>query len=187
MSELPDTSGLIPTLISDRLTLRAPRQTDFECFAAFYASDRAKFIGGPLDRNRAWRQLATEAGHWALLGYGRWIVEETATGSPVGMVGLWNPEGWPEPEIGWDLFDGSEGKGFATEAALTARAYAYEVLGWTSVISLVAPANDASARVALRLGAALETDFDHATLGRLQVYRHPAPQTLNDQNAKATA
>ncbi len=99
----------IPTLTTDRLTLRAPEQRDFDAFAAFYASDRAAFIGGPLDRERAWRQLATEAGHWQLLGYGRWIVADRATDAAVGMVGLWNPEGGPEPEIGWDLFDGAEG------------------------------------------------------------------------------
>lgn len=177
----------IPTLTTERLTLRAPEQRDFDVFAEFYASDRAKFIGGPLDRERAWRQLATEAGHWQLLGYGRWIVAERANDQAVGMVGIWNPEGWPEPEIGWDLFNGSEGKGYATEAAEAARAFAYDVLGWSTVISLVAPANEGSARVATRLGAVKDAEFDHPRLGHLHVYRHPAPDALADGGAEAYA
>lgn len=177
----------IPTLTTDRLILRAPEQRDFDAFAAFFGSDRAKFVGGPQDRERSWRQFATEAGHWLLLGYGRWMVVDSATGTVVGMVGIWNPEGWPEPEIGWDLFDGSEGKGYATEAAAAARAFAYDALGWDTVISLIAPANVASARVATRLGALKDAEFDHPRLGHLHVYRHPGPQDLADGGAEAYA
>jgi RimJ/RimL family protein N-acetyltransferase len=103
------------------------------------------------------------------------------------MVGLWNPEGWPEAEIGWDLFDGHEGKGYATEAAEAARAYAYDVLGWTTLISLVAPGNDGSAKVALRLGASCESEFTHARLGHLHVYRHPGPDALVNGGTEAYA
>lgn len=175
----------IPTLTTERLTLRAPEQRDFDVFAAFYASDRAKFVGGPMDRPAAWRQLATEAGHWQLRGYGRWIVADRTTDQAVGMIGLWYPEGLPEREIGWDLFAGAEGKGYATEAAAAARAYAYDVLGWTTVMSLIDPENSSSAKVATRLGAFHEKDYDHPRFGQLHVYRHPGPQDLIDGGAEA--
>lgn len=177
----------IPVLTSERLTLRGPDARDVDAMAQFYASDRSSFVGGPLSRDLAWRQLATEIGHWTLKGFGRWTVTETATGATVGMVGLWAPEGWPEPEIGWDLFDGFEGKGYATEAAQTARAYAYDILGWSTAISLVAPGNEGSARVALRLGARLAGEFSHAKLGHLHIYRHPAPDELVNGGAEAYA
>ncbi|EAQ03107.1 acetyltransferase, GNAT family protein [Pseudooceanicola batsensis HTCC2597] len=177
----------IPTLTTDRLTLRAPEERDFDVFAGFYASERSAFVGGPLDRDRAWRQLATETGHWALRGYGRWSVEETATGALAGMVGLWDPEGWPEAEIGWDLYEGFEGRGYATEAAEAARAYAYDVLGWSTAISLVAPGNTASAAVATRLGAVKEGAIDHPRLGHLHVYRHPGPDALADGRQEGRA
>jgi len=175
----------IPTLHTERLTLRGPDARDIEPMRAFYASDRSKFVGGPLTAELAWRQLGTEIGHWTLRGYGRWMVDETATGRTVGNVGLWNPEGWPEPEIGWDLFDGAEGKGYATEAALAARAYAYDVLGWTTVISLVKPANQASAKVAARMGAFLDSEFTHERWGQMQIWRHPAPQDIADGGMEA--
>ena len=166
----------VPVITTERLTLRAPGPQDLEPMVAFYASDRSRFVGGPMTREGTWRALATEIGHWAMRGYGRWIVELTETGEPVGIVGLWNPHGWPEPEVGWDLFNGHEGKGYATEAARAARGFAYDTLGWTTLISLVKTGNDGSAAVATRLGAVHEGTFDHERWGALNVYRHPAPQ-----------
>lgn len=165
----------IPTLETERLTLRAPTAEDFPAIAAFYASDRSQFVGGPLNADRAWRQLAAEIGHWTLRGYGRWSVDEKDTGKTVGMIGLWNPEGWPEPEIGWDLFEGSEGKGYATEAGRAARNYAYDTLGWTTAISLVVEGNAGSAKVAERLGAKLDGTFEHQSFGTTLIYRHLSP------------
>ncbi|MBM2575727.1 GNAT family N-acetyltransferase [Jannaschia sp. Os4] len=164
---------MIPTLHTERLILRAPEGRDHAPLAAFYASDRSRFVGGPLTAERAWRKLAEEAGHWILRGYGRWIVERD--GTAVGMVGLWYPDAWPEPEIGWDLFEGHEGQGYATEAGAAARAHAYGALGWTTAISLVAHGNDGSARVAQRLGCTREADIAHEVFGPMQVWRHPAP------------
>lgn len=175
----------IPTLHTERLTLRGPDARDIEPMRAFYASERSRFVGGPLTAELAWRQLGTEIGHWTLRGYGRWMVDETATGKIVGNVGLWNPEGWPEPEIGWDLFEGAEGKGYATEAALAARSYAYDVLGWTTVISLVKPGNEASAKVAARMGAFLDSEFTHERWGEMQIWRHPAPGDIADGGMEA--
>ena len=165
----------IPTLESDRLLLRAPSMDDFEPFADFYASDRAKFVGGPLDRENAWRMLAMEIGHWTLAGFGRWTAVEKATETPVGLVGLFAPEGWPEPEIGYDLFAGHEGKGYATEAALVARAHAYDTLAWPTAISLIKPANAGSKAVAARMGAAFEEMYQHTRHGEIEIWRHPAP------------
>ena len=176
---------MIPTLTTNRLILRAPTEADFDPFAAFYAGERSHFVGGPLTREAAWRMLAMEAGHWVLRGYGRWIVEYT--GTPVGMVGLFNPEGWPEPEIGWDLFDGHEGMGFATEAARAARRYAYDTLGWATAISLVKPANTGSARVAERLGCVRDGAYSHERHGVLHIWRHPAPGTLATAEAEGVA
>ncbi|WP_164860724.1 GNAT family N-acetyltransferase [Parasedimentitalea marina] len=169
---------LIPTLSTPRLTLRAPEAGDFPDFAAFFASERSKFVGGPATEEQSWRMLATELGHWPLRGYGRWAVEETETGKLAGIIGLWFPKGWPEPELGWDLMNGFEGKGYATEAALAAREYAYETLGWTTTISLVAPANDGSRGVAKRMGATFDGMFDHERHGTLEIWRHPSPQDL---------
>ena len=114
-----------PRLETERLVLRAPTLGDFDALADFYASPRSAFVGGPMTRELAWRALALEAGHWVLQGFGRWVLEEKATAAPVGIVGLWNPDGFPERELGWDLFDGATGKGYATEAATHCLEYGF--------------------------------------------------------------
>ncbi|WP_147110594.1 GNAT family N-acetyltransferase [Tateyamaria sp. syn59] len=167
-----------PTLETERLILRAPALTDFDVLADFYASPRAEFVGGPQSRELSWRNLALEAGHWVLRGFGRWTLVEKTTQNPVGIVGLWHPEGFPENELGWDLFDGATGKGYATEAAIAARHYAYDTLGWTTLTSLIAIGNDGSRRVAERLGATYDSDFTHERFGPMQLWRHPGPEAL---------
>ena len=165
----------IPTLTTERLTLRAPGPEDFEPFAAFYASERASMVGGPMDRPDAWRALAGIVGHWHMRGYGRWTMVDRATGAPVGVVGLHCPESWPEPEVGWIAFEGAEGRGLAREAAEAARAHAYGALGWATAISLIDPRNARSIALAERMGAAREADHDHPKYGAMGVWRHPAP------------
>ena len=168
---------MIPTLHTDRLTLTALSDRHFDPMAAFYVSDRSRFVGGPMTPERTWRTLATEIGHWSLRGYGRFAVEETATGAFVGVIGPWNPFGWPEPELGWDLMNGFEGKGYATEAAKAARDYAYDTLGWTTAISLIADGNAGSEGVAKRLGCIPDGRFTHEVFGPMTIWRHPEPNT----------
>jgi RimJ/RimL family protein N-acetyltransferase len=164
---------LIPHLETDRLLLRAWKAADFEPFAAIYADEaEARFIGGGCDRDEAWRRLATTISHWTLRGYGLWALETKRNGAFVGWAGLWNPEGWPEPEVGWTLVPAARGQGLATEAALRARAYAYESLGWTTAISLIALPNQASVAVAERFGARMERAIMFREI-ETGIFRHP--------------
>lgn len=168
----------IPVLETDRLILRGPEARDFDAFAAFYAEERSWGVGGPLDRAAAWRAFATDIGHWALRGYGLWSVEEKSSGAQVGRVGFWNPEGWLETEIGWSMFPGFEGKGYAYEAALKARAYGYDTLGWGPLTSVIAPGNERSIALAERLGAHLEQTWVSPSGKDALIYRHPASEDL---------
>lgn len=168
----------IPTLETERLILRGFKPSDVEAEIAFYASDRSQFVGGPLNAEQTWRGVAAIIGHWALRGYGFWALEDKATGTYVGRVGLWNPHGWPEPEIGWTMMAEGEGKGFAHEAALAIRAYGYEVLGWPTMISLIDPDNTRSQALAAKLGAHMERLFENERLGKVQIWRHPRPEDL---------
>jgi RimJ/RimL family protein N-acetyltransferase len=58
---------------------------------------------------------------------------------------------------------------------MAARDYAYDTLGWTSAISLIASDNHRSRALAERLGATRDGDFAHERFGRMQVWRHPGP------------
>ena len=169
---------MIPELITERLLMRGWRLDDFEPYAAFLADDASRYIGGPVARGKAWELMAAEAGHWVLRGYGMWALEERSTGDIVGFCGLWHPGDWPECEIGWSVFPAAQGRGFATEAAFRARAFAYDTLGRTRLVSYIDPENQPSKRVAHRLGATHEKTItlrEEAT----EVFRHPAPSELN--------
>ncbi len=166
----------IPALDTERLILRGPREEDFEAVLAFQASPRTEFIGGPsTDRWQAWRGFLAQFGHWALRGYGFFTCELRATGQVVGRVGVINHEMWPEPELGWHLFDGFEGKGYATEAAFAARNWAFQEHGLGPLVSHLHPDNTASIALAERLGATFEREADLLGEHHL-IYRHPRPE-----------
>jgi len=168
----------IPTLRTERLTLRAPTIGDLDAYAEYRASERTEFVGGAMTRSQAFESLCGMIGHWQLRGYGRWMVADRETDAALGFVGPFFPENWPEPEFAWTVFRQAEGRGIAYEAALAARAYAYETLGWQTAISLVTAGNVRSAALAARLGARLEKTFDHEDHGAMEMWRHPSPQAL---------
>jgi RimJ/RimL family protein N-acetyltransferase len=166
-----------PVIRTARLTLRPHRLSDWEPMAAFFESDAAKYVGGPYDRRRAWHGFASDVGSWSLLGFGPWGVDETATGAFVGQVGLNKPAYFPEREIGWIVFPAFQRRGYAHEAALAARAYAYRTLGWTTAVSYIDRDNAASIALARRLGCVEDPGaarWDPVDI----VFRHPAPEAL---------
>ena len=168
-----------PTIETERLVLRGPVASDFDAIAAFYADPvRSIGFGGVLPRDQAWRWFASSIGHWHLHGYGFWTITMTGDDTPVGICGLWNPEGWPEPEMGWIVFDGYEGKGIAFEAATAVRSHAYFELGFTTLSSNIVPGNSRSVALAERLGATLERTYENINMGTEELYRHPSPESL---------
>jgi len=166
-----------PVIEADRFTLRVPGPQDFERFAAFFGSGRARFVGGPVGRDQAWRVLGTVIGHWSLRGWGPFALVPRGETVAAGSVGPWFPEGWPEPEIGWMLWDARlEGCGLMRDAALAARRHAYGDLGWTTAVSYIAPDNTRSRTLAERLGAWPDPDAARHDGDPHLVYRHPGPE-----------
>ncbi len=175
----------IPSLTTERLILRGPTAEDFEPYYAFLTSGQMTFLGGPKSRIEAWKALAALVGHWALRGFGRWIVADRRDGRYLGHVGLNYPEGFPDREIAWCVTEAAEGRGIAYEAAVAARRYAYETLGWTTAVSLVDPRNTRSAALAERLGAKLDGVFLDEEAVEARIYRHPSPAELAAAEAAA--
>lgn len=166
----------IPTLETERLVLRAPKPSDFPSYVAFRTSDHAKGVGGPYTEVQAYSHFCELVGHWMFRGYGRWIVADKTDDTPLGVVGIFHPADWPEPEIAWSVFENAEGKGIAFEAAQAARKYAYDVVGLNTAISFVMPENTRSMSLAKRMGASPDGDYHHPDLGPLNIWRHPAPE-----------
>jgi RimJ/RimL family protein N-acetyltransferase len=171
------TTVTIPTLETDRLILRAPRIEDFEGFAAFFASDRARYISeGLTARQDIWRLFGNMAGMWVLRGFGMFVFERKSDSQVIGHGGPWFPITHPEPELGWCLWQSAdEGRGFAAEAIISARRFAYDDLGWTTAVSYIAPDNIGSIRLAERLGAVQDPAAPARPGASSLTWRHPAP------------
>ena len=176
------------TLETQRLILRKPVADDLGAFSAFMMSPRADMVRRPEEAGTegAWRAFAKELGHWEIRGYGLWAVTEKGDDTALGLIGPWNPEGWPEPEIGWNVFAGAEGKGYAFEAARAAIDDVFTRLGWPTAVSYIAPENTRSIALAERLGAVRDAAATGPHPEDL-VYRHPAPEFTGDADGNVEA
>lgn len=161
-----------PVLETDRLRLRPYELADFEDFANLLGSPRSQYMDGPVDRSAAWKRFEAGIGCWALVSYGPWIIERKEDKVSVGLVSLNYLMSPREKELGWALWEGCSGQGFALEAARRARAFAFETLGWSDMVSYVAAANGASIRLAERLGAKLDKNATATQEDDTLVYRH---------------
>ncbi|MGZ9808854.1 GNAT family N-acetyltransferase [Pseudoroseicyclus sp. H15] len=167
-------------LKTERLDLRLPAPDDLDAAIAFGQSDRTRFIGGKSDAFQAYRGVMAGIGHWVVNGFGMWSVYLRESGEMIGRVGIIYhqfPDGWTEPEIGWQLFDGFEGKGYALEAARAAKADYHRRITRHPLISHIDPANERSASVARRMGA--EIEGERMLLGDpVMVWRHTGPESV---------
>ena len=93
---------------------------------------------------------------WRLFGHGALMIELTASKQCIGQVGINHGPLFPEQELGWLLYDGHEGHGYATEAARALRDWAFATLKLSTLVSYMAPDNAMSAAVAKRLGGVLD-------------------------------
>lgn len=164
-------------LTTERLTLRAPGPQDAEAIMAFYRSPRAAMAGGHVGARDALKLYMAVLGHWVHAGYGLWAVTLRGDDTILGLVGPYFPPGRPETEIGWLIFDGHEGKGYAHEAARAALDHARSTLGWTEIVHYIHPDNARSITLAERLGARLDPDAEPVRPGvPCAVYRQPRPE-----------
>ncbi len=167
----------IPVIETERLRLRGPQVTDFDAYAAVFASERSRFIGGPKSRRGAWDEFAGGCAAWLLRGFGFWSVDTLEKGELVGWVGIVYPDRYEEPELGWVLVEAFEGRRYAQEAAIAARAYAGTHFGLERLVSFISVGNTRSIRLAERLGTHRE-ETRGTPEDRFHVYRHPGPEAL---------
>ncbi len=143
-----------PMLTTQRLVLRGPERDDLPRFTRFMTSAPSmEAQGETVTAEQAWFGFLTGIGHWHWHGFGFFTVVEQQTGHPVGRVGLIKHSNWPDVELAWHLFEGAEGKGFATEAAMAVKQWACEDLGLDRLYSYIDWENTRSQAVAKRLGA----------------------------------
>jgi len=160
-----------PGIETERLILRPWRADDVAPNTAMLSDPgTARFITPdrrPVnDELSGWRNAAIMAGHWALHGFGMFVVEEKSSGLFTGRVGPWIPPTWPGFEVGWGIAKEFRGKGYAVEAARAAIDWVFANFEIDQVIHSIDPENAASQAVARRLGAEIE--------GQAELFGHTA-------------
>lgn len=141
---------------TDRLILRQPDARDVDGLVTFYNSKRSAMAGGNVSYPEAVTRAYSVLGHWVHRGYGLFAITLKGNDAAIGMAGPNFPPGRPETEIGWVLFDGAEGYGYATEAAKATIDYAKKTLLWTEIVHYIVTENVSSIAVAERVGAELD-------------------------------
>jgi len=156
-------------LETERLRLRPPTAQDAGALYALFADPEVmrglgkEAITAP---EEARAMIEGGIGGWTTDGIGPFLIE-TAAGNRqvVGQAGLmifdtrgWTPSSWSgagkyaQPELGWALIRAHWGHGYATEAAAAIVEWAYGRRFLERLVSLIAPDNARSQRVASRLG-----------------------------------
>ena len=160
-------------LETERLLLRLPQAEDLGAYAELFADPEVVRYTGGVTKSRAESEVAIErmVRHWQDHGIGLFSVVRKADERVLGRVGflLWDAQSWShamtqapgderETEIGWTLARSHWGRGYATEGATAARDWALQELGQGRLVSLIQRGNDASVRVARKLGENLERE-----------------------------
>ena len=105
-----------------------------------------------------WRRIMASVGGWQLNGFGTWGVDRKSDGKLVGNVGFFTawrdlePEFGDEPEMGWMFAADTHGQGIASEACRAAITWLENHLQPTPIWAIIAPANEASLKLAGKLG-----------------------------------
>lgn len=162
---------------TERLILRKPTTADVEEPPAFLADPRVMdFLGGVEDPATTYVVVQQWVDSWERYPVGKLIIE-TRDGERIGRTGLnfYDPSTWhrsnapdAQPELTWAIAYEHWGKGYATEAARAVR-------DWfgPGLISLIAPANARSRRVAEKLGCTPGNTVDLPDGGPHVIWTHP--------------
>ena len=108
---------------------------------------------------------------WLLMGHGALMIDDTQSGECLGQVGINHGPLFPEHELGWLVYPAAEGKGYAFEAALALKHWAFRERKLETLVSYIDPANVRSYTLAERLGAELDPKAPRQDPIDL-VYRH---------------
>jgi RimJ/RimL family protein N-acetyltransferase len=159
-------------LITERLLLRALRESDLECVFAIL-NDETTTAGV------SWRQHTREdAGAWLArriesqgsLGVSMWGVEDRSSAEIVGLCGFFPHES--QLELGYVIHARFWGRGFATESARACVEHALRA--GHRICATIRPGNRSSLRVAEKAGLHFNSNIRDER-GELLVYVTPHP------------
>lgn len=142
-------------LETQRLQLRRMQQEDYPALAAMLQDEQTMVAyEGAFSDEETQNWMDKTLARYSSDGFSHWAVVLKENGSMIGQAGIsWQEaEGERIPEIGY-LFNRAYWKnGYATEAAQACKEYAFSVLGFAEIYSIIRDTNLPSMNVAIRNG-----------------------------------
>jgi len=146
---------------TERLTFRLLKESDFDMWLPLFDNeDAARFLA--MDSTKSKRELCEL---WFEKVFNRYkndlggmnVLIEKSTGNLIGQCGLLvqDIDSRIRLEVGYSVLPKYWGKGFATEAAVKCKNYAFSHDYSETIISIIHPENIASEKVALKNGMSL--------------------------------
>ena len=148
-------------LETEHLILRPMLPSDFDALLLIFTDLEvmATFNHPPFTCEQMQGWLQRNLDHQNEFGYGLFSVLLKESGELIGDCGLEQMEDEGAAELGYDFRSDFWNQGYATEAALAVRDYAFDVLQLPRLISLIRVGNLASKRVAEKVGMTLADEF----------------------------
>ncbi|WP_244900535.1 GNAT family N-acetyltransferase [Streptomyces nanshensis] len=137
---------------TERLTLRPLTRHDVDALVDLHADPLVNRFVPAFSHEQALRRLSEIESQWSERGHGLCAVHLRATGEFVGRCGLNHWPQFDEIEAGWSFKSAFWGRGYATEAARAVLDWGFAQLSPPYVTAMIRPGNEASVRVATRLG-----------------------------------
>jgi RimJ/RimL family protein N-acetyltransferase len=156
-----------------RLSLRTMQFSDLDDLLKIFGDPKvmASFDSPVFNRKQMQGWLERNLIHQEEYGYGLFSVILKTKGILIGNCGLEHMDlsGKLFTELGYDFRSDYWNRGYATEAASAVRDYAFETLHLSSLISLIRVGNQASKRVAEKVGMRL---VETSTQNGIQYWRY---------------
>lgn len=147
-------------LETERLILRELTREDFDGVCKLLQDPVVMYAyEGAFNEREVQEWLDKQFRRYANDGFGLWGVVEKSSGELIGQCGVTLQEfdGKQVPEVGYLFRKEFWHKGYATEAAIACKEYAFEELGFDEIYSIIRDTNIASQNVALRNGMRKES------------------------------
>ena len=141
---------------TERLIIREMVQSDFDALCKILCDEEVMrtAYGSAFNLEEAQNWLNRHFKRYAEYGFGLWAVVLKEAHEMIGQCGL-TLQGWRDKEIleiGYLFQKAYWHKGYAAEAAIACKEYAFKVLNANTVYSIVRDTNTASQKVAVRNG-----------------------------------